>query len=342
MKVLMLTNQYPTSARPQTNPAVLHQERGLRSLGVDVEVLHVDRASRGRSAYAGLIPALLSRWRRGGYDLLHVQFGGFEALAGALVARDRAVLTFHGTDLHGGGAPSPVRLAPRISVSCSRMAALLAGGVIVVSPTLLPFLQPSVRRRAQVIPTGVDYDLFQPQPIEAARAELGLDPSGSVVLFSDVSGSSLGKATVKRRDLALAAVDRARERDSSTRLLVLSQQPYWRVPLYLNAANCLLVTSDAEGSPNIVKEALAVNLPVVSVDVGDVALRCHGVPNCQIVPRDPELLAQAVLRAFAMGRALGGRDLKRDEISIEHVCGALVSYYHTVLLRPACRGSNES
>lgn len=338
----MVTNQYPTSSRPYTNPAVLHQVAGLRALGVDVDVLAVERAQRGRLAYVALIPALLQRWSHGGYDLLHVQFGGLQALLGSLVARGRTIVTFHGTDLHGGRAESlPARASRRTAVLCSRAAARLAGGVIVVSPTLMPLLPASARQRAQVIPTGVDYSLFRPEPVETARAKLGLADHLKLVLFSDVSGSSLTGSRLKRRDLAMAAVDRVRALYPQTRLLVVSQQPYWRVPLYLNAADCLLLTSDVEGSPNIVKEALAVNLPVVSVDVGDVALQCSGVANCQIVARDPELLGQALARAFSMGRALGGREIKRDQISIERVCQSVCSYYDAVLCTIHGRKSGE-
>src|SRR4029453_12233098 len=79
----------------------------------------------------------------------------------------------------------------------------------------------------------------------------------------------------KRYDLArevLARVDRALDAE----LVVAWQVPHERVPIYMNACDALLFVSMYEGSPNVVKEALACNLPVVSVVVGDVPGRLQG------------------------------------------------------------------
>ena len=80
MRVLFVTNQYPTANKPNTNPAVFYQEKGLREIGVDVEVFFVDRAGIGPVAYLRSYLPLRRRWKTGRYDLMHVQFGGFQAL----------------------------------------------------------------------------------------------------------------------------------------------------------------------------------------------------------------------------------------------------------------------
>lgn len=327
MKILILTSQYPTDAKPDTNPAVLYQERGLRRLGVSIETFFVDRARNGPLAHLRSFIPLRRKWREGAYDLMHVQFGGVQALIGAIIAGRRTVITYHGTDLHGGNPQTWLsRLLSRVNVWCSRRAACMAGGVAVVSPNLLSFLPNTATRRVPVFPPGVDYTLFRPQPVEQERAELGLDINARYILFSDISGSP-----AKRRDIAFTVEKMVRVHEPEARLLLLTRQPYWRVPLYLNAADCLLLTSEKEGSPNIVKEALAVDLPIVSVDVGDVALRCEGVPNCQIVSRNENDLAEAVLRALTTGREGGGRELKRPEIDNERICEQVCLYYQEVL-----------
>jgi len=58
--------------------------------------------------------------------------------------------------------------------------------------------------------------------------------------------------------------------------------------VWLNASNVLLLTSLHEGSPTVVKEALACGLPVVSVDVGDVAERIEGIEGCHLAVATPE------------------------------------------------------
>jgi glycosyltransferase involved in cell wall biosynthesis len=67
------------------------------------------------------------------------------------------------------------------------------------------------------------------------------------------------------------------------------------MPLYMSASDTLLLTSSHEGSPTVVREALANGLPVVSTDVGDVRERIQGVPGCAVVPSaDPQALADAL------------------------------------------------
>jgi glycosyltransferase involved in cell wall biosynthesis len=84
--------------------------------------------------------------------------------------------------------------------------------------------------------------------------------------------------------------------------------PHDRMPYLMNAADALIFTSLQEGSPNAVKEALACNLPVVSVPVGDVAERLRGVSNCELVQEDdPDALATALERVLQRGGRSDGR-----------------------------------
>jgi glycosyltransferase involved in cell wall biosynthesis len=128
-------------------------------------------------------------------------------------------------------------------------------------------------------------------PQVEARRRLGWSAAGRVVLFN--AGRSPG---LKRLDLAEAAARLATRQLPDLRLEVLrGDVPPESMPLLMNAADCLLLTSDREGSPNVVLEALASNLPIVSVAAGDVAERLRGVPDTRIAARDPEQLARALV-----------------------------------------------
>ena len=119
-----------------------------------------------------------------------------------------------------------------------------------------------------------------------------------MVLFSDNN-----REPVKRQDAAQAAVTLARKKLPDARLEVQRGVPHDKMPLVLSAADCLLIASDREGSPNIVKEALACNLPVVSADVGDIASLLRANPAAgQIVSRDPARMAEALAEVLARPR----------------------------------------
>ena len=132
---------------------------------------------------------------------------------------------------------------------------------------------------------------------------------------------------IKRVDLARAAVAVARRAVPGLRLEILDgRRPPDLIPTFMNAADCLLLTSDTEGSPMVVKEALACNLPVVSVAVGDVAERLRGVEGARLVAQDPEALAQALVDIVRRPTRSDGRG-KVSEFSADRVAAALCEIY---------------
>jgi glycosyltransferase involved in cell wall biosynthesis len=106
------------------------------------------------------------------------------------------------------------------------------------------------------------------------------------------------------------------------------------IPLYLNAGNVLLLCSNHEGSPNIVKEALACNRPVVSTDVGDVRERFYAVKGLFLVPPYPNSIAEAVSKAMRMGKS-NGREFVTN-LSEEAVAKQLFLLYQSILHK--CNG----
>jgi glycosyltransferase involved in cell wall biosynthesis len=99
----------------------------------------------------------------------------------------------------------------------------------------------------------------------------------------------------------------------------------------LNAADCLLLTSDIEGSPNIIKEAIATNLPIVSVDVGDVKEICSGIENSFIVERNINEIADGIMKALSYSRLNGGREQKKKILSNEFICRQILQVYMSLL-----------
>ena len=156
-------------------------------------------------------------------------------------------------------------------------------------------LQPITRegwdyRNAPVVPAGVDTVLFKPRDRTRARAALGWKQDRMHVLLPGARTNP-----VKRSDLFDQVVGLVRRIVHDVRGVSLEGYSREDVANVMNAADVVLLTSDSEGSPVTVKEALACGTPVVSVPVGDVATVLGGLPGCAIVPREPSLLADAVL-----------------------------------------------
>ncbi|WP_354269976.1 glycosyltransferase [Bradyrhizobium japonicum] len=122
-----------------------------------------------------------------------------------------------------------------------------------------------------------------------------------------------------------------RRSNPSAQLVTLDRRPQQEVAQFLNAVDCLLLTSAHEGSPNIVKEALACNLPIVSVDVGDVAERIKEFEGCYIVPDEPTFLAEAVEKVLVRGKRLSGGYAAVDELSLAKVARRIQSVYERIL-----------
>jgi teichuronic acid biosynthesis glycosyltransferase TuaC len=328
MRILMLSNE--------CGPAVRLQIDGLQRLGIDVVPVILDRAGLGRWAYCRTRRLLREQLDAVKPDIVHVQFGGVQAALAALIAPERCVVTYHGTDLHGGTRTTSVfaAVSQRVGVWCSAFAVSRTAYSIVVSESLLSYLSSS-SERVCVITTGVDYEHFKSIDRIACATELGLDPKTKWVLFCDQNHDP-----VKRRDLAESACSRLRDLGCRASLLTLHNVNHDRVPLYLNVAEALLVTSDKEGSPNIVKEALACNTPVISVDVGDVAARIGGLDGCEICPRDPEALARALSHVLARSIRPNIREIVRPQIDNTIVCQQIRRVYEVVYEQNVARARN--
>jgi teichuronic acid biosynthesis glycosyltransferase TuaC len=301
------------------------QMADVRALGVDVRYFWLGR----RTSPWGLA-AEWARLRRAvaetAPDVVHAHYGTVTGLITGLACGRPFVITYRGSDLNG--APAVSRLRSQTGILFSQLAALRADAIFCVSE--------QVRGRlwwrgagVEILPSGVDTDSFHPRPRAEARAELGWGEAERVVLFN---GSRHAKG--KRLDLAEAAAVAAARRVPGARLEVLDGAiPAGRIATYMNAADCLLVTSDREGSPNVVKEALACDLPVVSVDVGDVRERVAGVTPGGIVERDPERLGAALVEVLREPRRSDGHTAV-EAIRTRVIAGRIVAAYRRVARRP--------
>jgi glycosyltransferase involved in cell wall biosynthesis len=245
LRALVVSNMLPEATHPERGRFVRDQVSALRSLdGVEVDLYEF---APGARALARAARELRHRYAQGRFDVVHAHFGLTAWPALAVPARVRA-LTVHGTDVRH----------PRTRLATA--AALPTIALLAAASQALAQELPgrAARRRALVLPCGVDLDRFHPLARAQARAELGLDPEQPYLLFpADPARAE------KRHDRASALAQAV-----GVRLLALGAVEPERVPLWVNAANAVLVPSEREGFGLAVLEALACDVPVLATPVG--------------------------------------------------------------------------
>ena len=325
MHALVVTNMYPTSRAPGEGAFVAAQVESLRALGVRIDVFHLARPEDGRGVYRGLSRKVREAVAAHAPDLVHVAYGGIIAYVVTRAIRDRPVLvTYHGSDLIASGSSAPPldALLIRAGVRASRRAARRASGVIVVGRNLYEALPRSLDYgRVWIVPNGVDMSRFRPLDRRECQLRLGWDPGQRHVLFP-----ASPERPEKRFAMAEATVDVLRGRGYDVELHVLDGLLNHEVPNWVNAAHAMLLTSTHEGSPVVVKEALACNVPVVSVDVGDVRERIAGIECCFIADADPNDLADKLEHALDRDDRISARDRVAD-LSLESVAERVHEIY---------------
>ena len=328
MKVLVVTNMWPSAERPHWGAFVRSQTDSLAAAGCETSVYEI-RGYRSRGAYLQAMAELprIARERRA--ELVHAHYG----LSGAAAARVRLplVVSFCGDDLLGRpDRNGRLSLTSRALIPLSRRAAHRADGVIVKSEEMRRVL--AELRDVSVVPNGVDLSSFVPEPADAARAALGWREGGGVLLFAADPAEER-----KNWPLAEAACRALVARGLDGRLEAVHGRPQADLVRAMNAADALLLPSFHEGSPNVVKEAMAVGLPVIAAPVGDCAERLRDVTPSWVVPRTVEAFADAAAAALATRRRSNGRDVISRSLSLEAVAERVMKVYERAIQRFADR-----
>ena len=327
MRILLVSNQ---ACNPDVvgNP-ILHRMK--MSLCNDKRVETVDFVRfRSKKPIKSLMEI---RHEARQHDIVHVHFGGLYSLmvrAFLIGVKCHKIITFHGTDIHAKAIKTTksrlrrtkIRINQRASFACIRWYEA-AGFVSDEMKNYVPSrLLHKFESRMFTQPLGVDYRLFSPTSQEQAREQLGIG-GGCQVLFSDVHNSS-----VKRRDIAEEIVSQLGE---DYHLLVMCGVKPDQVPIWINACDFVLLTSDEEGSPNIIRESLALNKRIFSVDVGDARRQISGLRNSAIISRVPEEAAQQIRQSLNDTYTDNSRDTHRDTIDFDIINKHVIDMYEKMI-----------
>ncbi len=321
----MVTNMWPHERDPDYGIFVKRQIESLQALGLECDVLLIE-GFRSRWEYArSALHMLALNWSKARPLLVH-SHGGETAVSVCWYVRGTVLVSYCGSDVLGDPyADGRLRPSSRPRRLFFQQIARLMSATVTKSAEMEATLPRSARARNVVVPNGVDRSLFWPLPRDEARRQLGWPSTDRIVLFA--ANPSVPR---KRYWLAEAACREAQRTIGRLELIAAGDIPPDSMPLHMAAADCLLLPSSIEGSPNVVKEAMACDLPVISTDVGDVREILRGVEPSWICAPDANELAAAVVECLTIRRRSNGRE-RSEWLGQEEVAARLLELYRKLV-----------
>ncbi len=258
-------------------------------------------------------------------DVVHAHYGSMVGLIGWLLARGKVpfMVTYCGDDLEGTPLPGfKWAVRSRLSRWISVLLAMPSNPIIVNSRSLQMGLPERVHHKCEVLPNGVDMNFFSPSEQSHTQRD-ALDEA--LIFFNASSGLN---QRVKNPELANLVIEQLERQGRRVRLVKAGKLPAEEFRDALQGARCLLVTSLHEGSPNVVKEALACNIPVVSTDCGDVSERLSSTNLGGVYAATPDALASGVAAVLDSSVSFNGRDvLLQQGLDDSSIASRLIALY---------------
>ena len=301
MHILLLTAMYPTSDNPAFGAFVRSQAKALSKAGVQVSLLVLKGRFR-KLIYPWGVVQLHQRLAADSIDLIHAHFS-YAGVVARMQWKVPVIVTYHGDDLLGsvGNTQGHLTYMSRFIVAVGQGLGRVIDAAIVQNTAMAQTLGQQVP--VHIVPGEVDFELYSPVDKQAARSELGLHPDRKYLLFA-----ANPKIPVKNAALAYRVVQDMKREDESVELVVLHKERQERLALYMNACDALLMTSFQEGSPTVVKQAMACNLPVVCTDVGDVREIIGSTDGCHICRRESADFVEKLLLVLRHPQRTQGRE----------------------------------
>lgn len=326
MRVLWTHNFDP--AKPNSQVFMNIAAEGLRSRGVDLACEYLGNL---RS-----VPNLLKARKHvqrvaKDFDIVHAQYGSACGYATAAARGVPKVLSIRGNDwnLHSNTLDFHY-LHTRAANWMTRRALPHYDALVTVSNRTAADVRAFAPDATIVrIPSPVAIDRFVPRDKREARSLLGFPQNNERwVLFNALNLDD----PVKRFPLAKEAFAIANANCGNLRLRIATDLPHDELPLFTAACDVILCTSETEGWPNCVKEALACNVPFVSTDVSDLAEIARVEPSCRICPPDPRALADNICDVLA---TVDRADVRKyaASMSVDVLTNALLDVYENLRSR---------
>jgi len=303
----------------------------LKMAGVHIDYIYFTERKNPINCFKASL-RLRKMVKQNGYDLVNQYWGGLSSLFASFFCPCPYVLSLMGSDLYGQYKSNGTKTwKGRMLCFFSQLTCFFATGVIVMSENMKRKLWTIARKKAIVIPEGISSGVFYPIDSEIARRHLSWDDNQLKILFFP------SIAYVKNTPLAQAAFKKTKEILPSVDLFLAKDIPHAELVWYYNAADVLLLTSYHEGSNNSLKEALACNLPIVTVNVGDATERLENVYPSEVVKsHDAQDLAEKMVKILEERKRSNG-SLIIPEVELGNVALRIVAFYKSLLKQPKAK-----
>ncbi len=305
-------------------PFIVEQVEALRATGVEIDYFGV--VGKGIRGYLHSRKALMQKIHEYKPDIIHAHYG-LSGLLANLQRKVPVISTYHGSDIN---VPS---------VLCfSRMAMRLSAWNIFVSQRNIEiaFGRPMANghwlkdKRGILLPCGVNIENFILRTRKEAREALGWGITDKKVLFAGAFDNTVKNVPLAKE--AVAILNNNALQPSNVQLVEMRGYSRAEIANLFYAADALLMTSHTEGSPQVVKEAMACGCPIVSVDVGDVAERIEGINRCYIAERAPKDIAAKLAMVIQQGGRTNGRErLLAMGLDNRQIVNKLLYIYNSIL-----------
>ena len=285
------------------------QGNSLKHAGIQIDYFPI--IGKGFIGYLKSIFLLKKYLRNKTYDIIHAHYS-LSAFVATLATKSPIIVSLMGSEIKANYIlRSLIKLFAKFKWDA----------VICKSEGMRKNLK---LHRAVVVPNGVDIRKFKIIDKDFARTRVGFEADRKYVIF--VADPN---RYVKNVELARQAIINLK--DSSVVFRIIANEPQVVLPLFMNAADVLLLTSRWEGSPNVIKEAMACNLPIVTTEVGDVKELLSGIHGCYIVSADPDNVAEGLRKVLCINSRTESRKIIKDRLSSEAISHKIIDIYKSVL-----------
>ncbi|MDR0830723.1 MAG: glycosyltransferase family 4 protein [Prevotellaceae bacterium] len=288
-------------------PFILDQAESLKAQGIEIEFFTV--SSKGLRGYLKSRKGLLQIINDFQPNIIHAHYG-LSGLLANLQRKIPVITTYHGSDINN-----------KKVLKFSKIAIFLSKFNIFVSQKNIEIAKP--KKNYDLIPCGIDFDIFKPLDKEKCRAKFGFTNDEKLVLFSSSFDNQ-----VKNSELAHSAVNLL----PNVKLIELKGYTREQVCELMNAADAVLMTSRTEGSPQFIKEAMACNCPIISVNVGDVESVIADTENCFVCAYNAEEIAENLQKIIIANTRTTGRN-KVLNFDNKKVAKKIIDIYKKIISR---------